>query len=249
MRPMSNAVIQDMKKNTGFQLKASSLMFTSLVLFTPNLDVVEAQLAALSAKTPNFFNATPVLLDLTTIAHHNLPLDIIKLIAIMKQYRLNPIGVKTNNNSHKEIAKSQCLAIIAQSETPVQNEQVEAPEIKEPKPTPSAIITAKIIDQPIRSGKQIYAKGCDLIITSTVSHGAEVLSDGNIHIYGTLHGRALAGVQGDVNAKIFCKTLEAELIAIAGNYLVSEQIPDAYKGSNQFLEISLEGEKLTFKSI
>ena len=249
MRLMSNAATRDIKNSAGFQLKASSLTFTSLVLFTPNLDIVEAQLAALSAKTPNFFNATPVLLDLTTVEHHNLPLDIIKLIAIMKQYRLHPIGIKTNNNLHKEVAKSQHLAIIAQAETPAYSEQAATPEIEQPKSAQSAIITAKIIDQPIRSGKQVYAKGCDLIITSTVSHGAEVLSDGNIHIYGTLHGRALAGVQGDINAKIFCKSLEAELIAIAGNYLVSEQIPDTHKGNNQFLEISLEGEKLTFKSI
>jgi len=218
------------------------------VLFTPNLDIVEAQLADLSAKTPNFFNATPVLLDLTTIEHHNLPLDIIKLITIMKQYRLNPIGVKTNSNDYKEITRTQNLALIAQTETAIPAEKSVVAEVKPETPAPS-IVTAKIIDQPIRSGKQIYAKGCDLIITSTVSHGAEILADGNIHIYGTLYGRALAGVQGDVNAKIFCKTLDAELIAIAGNYLVSEQIPDTHKNSAQFLEIFLEENKLQFRSL
>ena len=236
--------------SAGFQLKASSMTFTSLNLFTPNLDVVEAQLKALVAKTPQFFDATPVLLDLTTVETHNLPLDILKLLAILRHYRLSPIGIKSYSNEHKEIAKSQHLAIIAQSETSAAAIEKAAPEVKpEPKPVVPAEITAKIIDQPVRSGKQIYAKGCDLIITSTVSHGAEVLADGNIHIYGTLNGRALAGVQGNTNAKIFCKNLDAELIAIAGNYLVSEQIPDEHKNSSQFLEIFLEGNKLQFKSI
>ena len=234
--------------STGFQLKASSMTFTSLNLFTPNLDVVEAQLKMLVEKTPQFFDATPVLIDLTTVEAHNLPLDVIKLLAILRHYRLSPIGIKSYSNEHKEIAKSQHLAIIAQAETAVAPAEVKVEE-KPIAPPPQAIITAKIIDQPVRSGKQIYAKGCDLIITSTVSHGAEVLADGNIHVYGTLNGRALAGVQGDTNAKIFCKNLDSELIAIAGNYLVSEQIPDEYKNSAQFLEIFLDGNKLQFKSI
>lgn len=236
--------------STGFQLKASSMTFTSLILFTPNLDVVEAQLAALVEKTPHFFDATPVLLDLTTVESHNLPIDIVKLVAIMRQYRLCPIGVKSYRQEYKEIARSLHLAIIAQAETATSPVEKAAPEAAvEEKPVAPTIITAKIIDQPVRSGKQIYAKGCDLIITSTVSHGAEVLADGNIHIYGTLNGRALAGVQGDVNAKIFCKTLDAELIAIAGNYLVNEQISDVHKNSSQFLEIFLEGDKLQFKAL
>lgn len=236
--------------SAGFQLKASSMTFTTLNLFTPNLDLVEAQLKALVAKTPHFFDATPVLLDLTAVETLNLPIDILKLLAILRQYRLSPFGIKSYSNEHKEIAKSQYLAIIAQAETSNGVAEKPAPEVKkEEKPATPAILTAKVIDQPVRSGKQIYAKGCDLIITSTVSHGAEVLADGNIHIYGTLNGRALAGVQGDANAKIFCKHLDAELIAIAGNYLVNEQISDEYKNSSQFLEIFLEGDKLKFKSI
>ena len=234
----------------GFQLKASSLTFTSLNLFTPNLDVVEAQLAALVEKTPHFFDSTPIVLDLTSVEAHNLPLDILKLLAITRKYRLCPIGIKSYNTEHKEVAKSQHLAIIAQAETAIVPEAKTEVKVEvEEKPVAPAIITAKIIDQPVRSGKQIYAKGSDLIITSTVSHGAEILADGNIHIYGTLNGRALAGVQGDTNAKIFCKNLDAELIAIAGNYLVNEQIPDEYKNNSQFLEIYLEGNKLQFKLI
>lgn len=231
----------------GFQLKASSLTFTSFILFSPNLDIIEAQLSALVAKTPNFFDATPVLLDLTTIEMQDLPFDLIQLIALLKRYRLNPIGVKSHCTEHKETAKAQNLAIIAQTETAV--EKIAAEAKPEAKPATPSIVTAKIIDQPVRSGKQIYAKGCDLIITAPVSHGAEVIADGNIHLYSTLHGRALAGAQGNLEAKIFCRKLEAELIAIAGHYLVSEQIPESHKNGTQVTEIFLENNKLQFRSL
>ncbi|MBR9911749.1 MAG: septum site-determining protein MinC, partial [Gammaproteobacteria bacterium] len=80
----------------------------------------------------------------------------------------------------------------------------------------------KIITTPIRSGQQVYAAGGDLIVLAAVSTGAEVLADGNIHIYGALRGRALAGVRGDTSARIFCQSLEAELISIAGDFKLHE---------------------------
>lgn len=235
--------------SAGFQLKASSMTFTSLILFTPNLDLVEEQLKALAAKTPNFFDATPVLLDLTTVETHNLPLDMPKLLALVRQYRLSPIGIKSYSNAHKEFAKAQHLAIIAQAETAAVAAEKTAEIKSEVKPAVTTGLKTKIIDQPVRSGKQIYAKGADLIVTSSVSHGAEIIADGNIHIYGTLNGRALAGAQGDTNARIFCRNVDAELIAIAGNYLVNEQIPHTHKTSNQFLEIFLADQTLQFKAL
>ncbi|MBV1878834.1 MAG: septum site-determining protein MinC [Pseudomonadales bacterium] len=83
--------------------------------------------------------------------------------------------------------------------------------------------TTQIISRQIRSGQQVYS-AADLIIIGNVNEGAEVLAQGNIHIYGTLRGRALAGVQGNTKARIFCQQLSAELIAIAGNFLPSEAI-------------------------
>lgn len=229
---------------SGFQLKASSLTFTSFILFSPNLDIVKKQLAALVEKTPNFFDATPVLLDLTTIESQDLPVDLLALIALLKQYYLHPIGIKCHHAAHKEIAKDKNLALIAQTKNVATEKKSSVESVSTP-----TLVTAKIVDQPVRSGKQIYAKGGDLIITAPVSHGAEIIADGNIHIYNTLHGRALAGAQGNIEAKIFCKKLEAELVAIAGHYLVSEQISEAYKASEQMVEISLRENKLQFRSL
>lgn len=104
----------------------------------------------------------------------------------------------------------------------------------------------KIIHEPVRSGQQIYAKGGDLIILSSVSHGAEVLADGNIHVYGTLSGRALAGVQGNSECRIFCKKLDAELIAIAGHYRVKEDIGTPPKAA--LLDIHLLDNKLVIEA-
>ena len=78
--------------------------------------------------------------------------------------------------------------------------------------------------QPIRSGMQVYAKETDLIITNSVSIGAEIMADGNIHVYGALRGRALAGMKGDKNARIFCQSLEAELVSIAGFYCLRDAL-------------------------
>ncbi|MCK5649116.1 MAG: septum site-determining protein MinC [Gammaproteobacteria bacterium] len=106
---------------------------------------------------------------------------------------------------------------------------------------------AKIVRQTIRSGQQIYAPGGDLVVIGSVSAGAEILADGNIHVYGTLRGRALAGVKGNQAASVFCRSLQAELISIAGIYLLSDNIPEDKIGAS--VQIYLENEKLQMESI
>ncbi len=87
-----------------------------------------------------------------------------------------------------------------------------------PEPPPRTIT----LDKPLRSGQRFYAKGCDLIVTAMVSAGAEVIADGNIHVYAPLRGRALAGASGDKSARIFTTSLEAELVSVAGLYRTFE---------------------------
>jgi septum site-determining protein MinC len=76
----------------------------------------------------------------------------------------------------------------------------------------------------VRSGQRIFADRGDLVVVASVSSGAELISHGSIHVYGPLRGRALAGVNGDRAARIFCQSLEAELVAIAGLYLTSDDL-------------------------
>jgi septum site-determining protein MinC len=112
-------------------------------------------------------------------------------------------------------------------------------------PVPGA--RSKLVTQPVRSGTQIYAPGGDLIVLSSVSPGAEVIADGHVHIYGALRGRAIAGASGDREARIFVGKLEAELLCIAGHYLVNEAIPNEHLG--QAVQVVLSGERLTIASV
>ncbi len=112
---------------------------------------------------------------------------------------------------------------------------------------PGTSIKAQIINTPVRSGQQIYALNRDLIVTSNISAGAELIADGNIHIYGMLRGRALAGASGDKNCQIFCTQLGAELVSIAGQYWLSDQIPADYFG--QAAQVSLLNNLLTIQPL
>ncbi|WP_344809067.1 septum site-determining protein MinC [Allohahella marinimesophila] len=118
--------------------------------------------------------------------------------------------------------------IVAPQLAPENDQQQSGAESEEPKtqaePAEEAVPRNMIVTNPVRSGQQIYAKGGDLIVTAAVSAGAELLADGNIHVYGALRGRALAGVKGNQAARIFCHSLEAELVSIAGQYRISEDL-------------------------
>lgn len=103
----------------------------------------------------------------------------------------------------------------------------------EPSPPPptassASFSHAQIVGRPVRSGQQIYAKDRDLVVLGAVSAGAEIISDGSIHVYGALRGRALAGARGDESAHIFCQSMEAELLSIAGCYRLFEQADPLY---------------------
>src|SRR5438132_849886 len=101
------------------------------------------------------------------------------------------------------------------------------------------------LSEQVRSGTLIYALGTDLVVTAPVSAGAEIMADGNIHVYAALRGRALAGAGGDAEARIFCSRLEAELVSIAGHYLVSDQIPPEHRGLP--VQIALADDRLTIE--
>jgi septum site-determining protein MinC len=105
-----------------------------------------------------------------------------------------------------------------------------------------------IIDTPVRAGQRIYARGCDLIITAVVNNGAEVIADGSIHVYNTLHGRALAGASGNAEARIFAMTMAPELVSIAGVYRTFEDgFPAEFARSPA--QIRLIGDRIDILSV
>ncbi|MGC2201295.1 MAG: septum site-determining protein MinC, partial [Stellaceae bacterium] len=136
------------------------------------------------------------------------------------------------------------LASFAPSATqPSRVRETERPPIAAPSPQSGSPAKSLLVTQPVRSGTQIYARGTDLVVTAPVSAGAEIMADGNIHVYAALRGRAHAGASGDLEARIFCSRLEAELVSIAGHYLVSDQLAPEQRGSA--VQIALVNDRLT----
>jgi len=104
-----------------------------------------------------------------------------------------------------------------------------------------------MLRQPVRGGQVVYAERCDAVVLSSVNSGGELIADGNIHVYGALRGRALAGAHGNANARIFCTNLQADLVSIAGTYLRADELPEAYRGKPA--QIYLDGDSLVVTAL
>lgn len=204
-----------------FQLKGSMLALTILELSANDLDALAIQLAEKVEQAPQFFQDAPIILALDKCSDTADSLDLARLLTICREHGLSTMAIRTDRPEDLLAAKALNIAVIPPSdarERPLAVTQtIEVP--AEP-----VLIPAKVITQPVRSGQQIYAKNCDLIVMAAVSAGAELLADGNIHVYGPLRGRALAGVNGNRAARIFCQQLGAELLSIAGQYKVAEDL-------------------------
>ena len=156
----------------------------------------------------------------------------------LRSVGIQPIGV--SEGPLAAMARAQGLAVVSKDSG---KSAAATPRAEAPPPTLAAARKpARVISEPVRSGQQIYADDCDLIVLTTVSPGAEVIADGCIHVYGKLSGRAIAGAKGDETARVFCRKLEAELIAIAGIYAVADQIKDGPRG--QAAQAYLDGGRL-----
>ncbi len=159
------------------------------------------------------------------------------------------IATNETANTISDSAQQQELPLtsVATPEAPVPETSPSAPDELSEAPESAPTAACKIISTPVRSGQQIYAAGGDLIVLAPVSAGAELLADGNIHVYGALRGRALAGVKGNTDARVFCHSQEAELISIAGCFMVDEDLrSDHWK---QAVQILLQDEKLHIKTL
>lgn len=226
-----------------FKLKASLFTLTTFHLLSPDAQLVHQQLKPLVEQTPRFFQQLPIILDLFSLPTPCGPVDFPAIISCLRAYGLIPVGVRGGSAEQQTLAIQSGLAILA-------NIKTETAETSSKVNAPAPTHYSKLITQPVRSGQQIYAKNSDLIVIASVSPGAELLADGNIHIYGRLKGRALAGVTGNQHAHIFCQNLEAELVAIAGHYWLSEDLQDLQQTpTNGNVQIFLEQERLQIKPL
>jgi len=230
-------------------------IFTVMVVRVddPNDPEFESRLAEQIARSPTFFANAPVVMDLAHCTGAASADAFHGLRRMLKRQHLIAVGVQNANSTQIRAAMNADLAAFAPANAARRSEPVEPPAAPPPAARPVAaaplLTTAvagsrtKVITQPVRSGTQVYARGGDLIVLSSVSPGAEVIADGHVHIYGALRGRVIAGASGDTEARIFIGKLEAELLCVAGHYLVSEAIEPDYIG--KAVQVTLVDDRLT----
>lgn len=227
-------------RTAAFELKGRMVTLTVLRLSTTDIETLLKQLDARMAIAPDLLRALPLVLDPQPIAAELSASQLAALLVELRRRALVPIALRGEGADLERLAAETGLGILRQlADGPPEPPRHDEPAAHQ---EASSAVPGRIVRQPVRSGQQIYARGGDLIVLSSVSPGAELLADGNIHVYGALRGRALAGVQGNTEARIFCQNLNAELIAIAGHYQVSEQIGEAERGRQ--VQIFLRGDSL-----
>lgn len=227
---------------TPIELKGSSFTLSVVHLHDSRPDVIQKALEDKVAKAPSFLKQAPVVLN---VAHLEAPINWHHIKQAVISAGLHIVGVSgcKDETLKAEVLRANLpLMTEGKEKIPHSNIPDTAPATLEKMTTP-----ALFIDTPIRSGQRIYAKDTDLIIANHVSAGAELIADGNIHVYGALRGRALAGASGDESAHVFCTNLLAELVSIAGKYRLSDEIPADYYG--KATRVSLSNGSLFFQSL
>jgi septum site-determining protein MinC len=261
-----------LKKSPFFEIRSGTVDTLLCVIKTTDLGALRAELTRRFEATPEFFANDVVVIDVRRLEAGE-QIALIEVAALLSGVRLRPMGVVANPLQHAWVQASGLPLLEARDKrgaragTPEADAEAEAAEVPAAhgdaasgaraqsgdaviEPAPRAVqvaIPTMVIDRPLRSGQQIYAPG-DLVVLGLVSNGAEVIAAGNIHIYAPLRGRALAGVHGNHQARIFCTCLEPELISIAGIYRTTEN-PLAAELLGKPVQISLEQEKLIFEPL
>ena len=202
----------------AFDLKDLSLPLVTVVLHQADPAVLADELRRRLGDTPNFFDDDPVVLDLAPLREREEPLAFADILAALCAHRMRPSLVTGGSAAQMADALAAGLPAAPASVARPKPRTVEVEVVRE---VPVHVPTL-IVDKPLRSGQQAYAKGGDLIVHAAVNAGAEVLADGNIHVYGPLRGKAIAGSRGNTEARIFTTCLEPELISIAGVYRTME---------------------------
>ncbi len=212
----------------AFELKGNMVTLPILYLNLSDFTLFDQQLQAVVAQSPRMFQQSPLIIDLSHILAGE-SIDFPRLLRALRSHAIVPVGIRNGSVEQQAAAKCAGLGIIAPGQGKKKSEPKKLAE------------TAMIIHKPVRSGQQIYAKNRDLVILGSVSSAAEVMADGNIMVYGALNGKALAGVSGNENARIFCSVLSADLIAVAGHYklrdsLEEQVVPQSPYGIQVFLD-------------
>lgn len=236
-----------MKTSAPLEFKGRMMGISVLRVSSSDLDEISASLDQQVNKGGGLLRELPIVLELNVQI-----IDVDGLLAVLRKQHLSVLGVYRTAASMEAAVRRSGLPVILER-TSSRDEASPPKPVAEAAPQPvestaqapegePQSVSSRLITTPVRSGQRIYARNSDLIITAQVSAGAEVIADGCIHIYGSLRGRAIAGAQGDEAARIFCRDLQAELVAIAGRYKVADDISEDMR--RRPVQVQLDGEKL-----
>ena len=237
----------------SFELKSAHLPLLALLLKSPDVRQLARELAERYGDQPHFFDHDPVLLDLQPLSPEALP-DFDAIRAVLGVHRLRPLAVRGGTAAQRAAALS--AGLFAADDAIVQRAQPPAGAAAAPLPAPEVAPVvppgALVIDKPLRSGQQVYARGRDLVVLARVNPGAEVIADGHIHVHAALRGKAMAGARGNTEARIFALAMAPELISIAGIYRTSE-VPLPASLLHQPAQVRLQtgpgGDRLVFETL
>jgi septum site-determining protein MinC len=250
------AAVPKAKESVVFDLKSAALTLIAVVLKTPDLAQLADALDERFGDAPGLIDQDPVAVDLSQLPDGAADVDFPALIALLRRHKMVPVAVKGGSEAQLQAALAAGLSEAADGPAPAAAPRVElasAPEVvltevihEVQVPTPAA--ATLIIDRPLRSGQQVYARGGDLVLLDVVNFGAEVIADGSIHVYAPLRGRAIAGARGNTAARIYATCLEAQLVAIAGTYRTAEiALPEDVRSKPA--QVRLDGDRLVVEAL
>lgn len=240
------------KPRASFDLKSATLPLIAVVLRTADFAALEAELEKRLAEASDFFDQDPVLVDVSLLPPDT-EIDFAALVALLRRMHVVPVAVR--GARPEQVAGARAAGLAEAPDVPATRAAaapapapVAAPPPAVPAPSLPGAAPTMVIDRPLRSGQQVYARNADLIVMAAVSNGAEVIADGNVHVYAPLRGKAIAGARGNTNARIFATCMQAELISIAGIYRTAENaLPPEVDGKPA--KIRLVGEKLIIEPL
>lgn len=250
----------------AFELKGCALTLMVLYLFDADQERLAAQLQAKFATAAGFFRNAPFLIDCSALPADGPQADLSALIAQLRTLGLVPVALRGGSVALQSQALAAGLGLLPVLRSEPSPREVQAPivtidalpaaateEQKIPAtegvstPLPPLAAGTKVLTRTIRSGQRIVAAEGDLVIIGAVNAGAEILAAGNIHVYGALRGRALAGIHGDSGARICALQFHPELVAVAGEYLLHDELDPAQLGGA--VVVTIAEEKLKIETI
>ncbi|HEY5851044.1 MAG TPA: septum site-determining protein MinC [Lysobacter sp.] len=256
------------------ELKIGQVGIANLRIRTLDVDRLVSEMRDRVQRAPKLFSRAAVVLDFGGLSRTPDPATATALIKGLREAGVLPVAIAYGTSEIEQLSEALGLPLLAKFRASYERDETAAaaapaaqaapPPRREPEPAAKAKSSAgtavpspgapsqapspgMIQSKPVRSGQQIYAENRDLTVLTTVGAGAEVIADGSVHIYGPLRGRALAGAQGNEQARIFCREFHAELVAIAGNYKVLEEIPKELRG--KAVQVWLEDQQLKIAAL